>query len=128
MDVTPLIRADTKIIQAYKGGIFKVSGQNYPDGIFVLGDRVIPWTIDFDIKSLQDNDFMALVEHAANIDVLLLGTGKTMAMSSHALRIGIKKKYGFMLEAMDTGAACRTYNVLIAEGRRVAAALLPYIA
>ena len=54
---------------------------------------------------------------------LLLGCGARMMPVSPTLRQALKS-VGISLEAMDTGAACRTYNVLLAEDRRVAAALL----
>jgi uncharacterized protein len=58
------------------------------------------------------------------VDLLLFGQGRRMALISPALRQGIRA-VGIVVEPMDTGAACRTYNVLMAEGRRVAAALIP---
>jgi uncharacterized protein len=55
---------------------------------------------------------------------LLLGTGRRLQPPPAGLRAALKQA-GIALEPMDSGAACRTYNVLMAEGRLVAAALLP---
>ena len=63
---------------------------------------------------LADND----------VELVLLGCGVKMALPPKALKQALKDK-GIALEPMDTGAACRTYNVLLADGRRLAAALLP---
>jgi len=57
------------------------------------------------------------------IDVLLLGTGRTQVFPNLEIRNAFSAA-GLGLEPMDTGAACRTYNVLLAEHRRVAAALI----
>ena len=56
--------------------------------------------------------------------VVLCGSGKTADRPGADLRQALKNA-GLNVDYMDTGAACRTYNVLMAEGRRVAAALLP---
>lgn len=58
------------------------------------------------------------------MEFLLLGSGARMQLLPKALRQGLRDA-GLVVEVMDTGAACRTYNVLLAEGRRVGAALLP---
>lgn len=58
------------------------------------------------------------------IDLILIGTGSRLALLPAALRKDLRAM-GFAFDAMDTGAACRTYNVLIGEERRVAAALIP---
>ena len=58
------------------------------------------------------------------IEILLIGSGATFEMAPAALRSALGAR-GVSIESMDTGAACRTYNVLMAEDRRVAAALIP---
>lgn len=60
---------------------------------------------------------------AEPIDLLLIGCGPAFAPEPPGLRAGLRD-FGVGLEWMDTGAACRTYNVLLTEGRRVAAALI----
>jgi len=57
------------------------------------------------------------------VEVLLVGCGSAMALIDPDLRDAARAR-GVALEPMDTGAACRTYNVLMAEDRRVAAALI----
>ena len=115
MDVTPLIRRDAQVIQSYKGGIFKVSGQVYPTSILIMPERVLTLT--------DNHDLAPLAPYKDDIDVLLYGTGERLVMPDQAFKKRVKEEYGIILEAMDNGAASRTYNVLMAEGRKVAAAL-----
>jgi uncharacterized protein len=64
-----------------------------------------------------------VIEHGG-IEILLLGLGRSTTAVPASLRSALRNAR-IALEAMDTGAACRTYNVLVAEDRRVAAALIP---
>ncbi|PCJ00291.1 MAG: hypothetical protein COB14_04875 [Alphaproteobacteria bacterium] len=125
MDVTPLIRRGSQVIQSYASGVFKVSGDLYNHAILVDVDETTPWDIGdiTDIADLSIQSFSSLIERNEHIDVVLLGCGKTMTFIPPALR-GELKKSGLSVDVMDTGAACRTYNVLMAEGRRVVCALL----
>jgi uncharacterized protein len=125
MDVTPLVKEGAQIIQGYADGGFRVSGQAYDGAIFVFQDKTLEWNVQADVKSLSEDDFTALTDIASDIDVVLLGTGKTLIFPDMVLKNALKDK-GLQVEAMDSGAACRTYNVLMAEGRRVVAALLPF--
>ena len=58
------------------------------------------------------------------VEVLLFGCGPRMTLVKPSLRQAIRDN-GVAMDPMDTGAACRTYNILLSEGRRVAAALIP---
>lgn len=121
MDVTPLIPEGRQIIQGYSTGAFRVSGQSYDGPIIVTPTKTQNWSAK-NFSSLNESDFDALVD--AETDVVLLGSGARGEFFPPALRAKLKQR-GLSVDAMDTGAACRTYNVLMAEGRRVAAALLP---
>ena len=109
-DITPLIKSNQMVIQFYSPDGFKVSGTVYSTHVIILPDRVIAW---------DGLSFEPLLAMKGEIDVTLLGTGKTL---KHPPRD--KKPQGLHLEVMDTGAACRAYNTLLADGRRIAAALL----
>ena len=67
--------------------------------------------------------FAAVIAAEPAVDVLLIGCGARIAPIPKAVRDGLRKA-GIGADTMDTGAACRTYNVLASEGRRVAAALI----
>lgn len=124
MDVTPLVKEGAQIIQGYAGAGFRISGVAYDGAVLVFSDKTIEWAALGDVKALTEADFAPLIDVAAELDVVLLGTGKDFAFPDPALRRALKE-LGLNVEAMDSGAACRTYNVLVAEGRRVVAALLP---
>ncbi len=124
MDVTPLIPEGRQIIQSYAGGAFKVSGQTYEGAVIVTPTATEIWAAPDDFSALTAGHFEPLLTRAADIDVVLLGCGAHGVFFPPAFRAALKAG-GLSVDAMDTGAACRTYNVLMAEGRRVAAALLP---
>lgn len=124
MDVTPLIPQGTQIIQAYSGGHFRVSGQGYAGAVIVTPEKSFAWPVADPAEPLNIADFEILFPEAAQLDVVLVGCGARMGAIPFPLRQALKER-GLAVEFMDTGAACRTYNVLMAEGRRVAAALLP---
>jgi len=122
MDVTPLIPQGRQIIESYGGGGFRVTGESYRGSILVLPDWAAPWPLsaieEIDIASLEP-----VLAASPPVEVLLIGCGASMAFIDPALRDAARAR-GVALEPMDTGAACRTYNVLMAEDRRVAAALI----
>lgn len=124
MDVTPLIKANQQVIQSYAGGQFKVSGEIYGGAVFVLPSETRDWGFSGEIGDLEEADFEFLTNQADEIDVVLLGCGKATTFLKPKLRNALKEK-GLSVDVMDSGAACRTYNVLMAEGRRVVAALIP---
>lgn len=124
MDVTPLIARDRQVVQSYSGGAFRISGKIYDHPVFLFPQRVERWDFAGDASTLNVADFDALLPNKNNLDVVLLGTGNRMQFFAPVLKDALKAR-GLMVDAMDTGAACRTYNVLLAEGRRVACALIP---
>lgn len=124
MDVTPLIKQGQQIIQSYANGRFKINGQSFETPVIVTPDDSFEWDMKRNVSKFEENDFTALLDMADDIDVVLLGCGADMEFLPIPLKNSLKAK-GLNVEVMDTGAACRTYNVLMAEGRRVAAALLP---
>lgn len=101
-----------------------MSGVFYKGGVFVLPTKVELWVSPQNFESLNENDFLFLLDNKENIDVLLLGSGAKGLFLNPDLRKIIKSK-GLNIDVMDTGAACRTYNVLMAEGRRVVAMMMP---
>ena len=114
MDVTPLIRDGQQIIQSYAAGVFRISGISYESAVIVTPAQTVPWNEAPDtLESLSIESFKTLTPQADDIDVVLFGTGNKMAFIPPALRQDLSAK-GLPLDVMDTGAACRTYNVLMA--------------
>jgi uncharacterized protein len=124
MDVTPLIPAGRQIVESYGSGGFKVSGKSYAGAIVVFPDRTVGWNIaSVSVITSESLSGVSEAGRAGSVDILLIGCGARMAPIPSTIRQGLRTD-GIVVEAMDTGAACRTYNVLMSEGRRVAAALI----
>lgn len=108
-------------VSAYGPDSVTVAEQRLTRSFAILPDALVPDIELHDLDSLRWAGLGAL--HDRDLEILILGTGtrqrfpgKALAVELAAQRIG--------LEVMDTPAACRTYNILAAEGRRVAAVLL----
>jgi uncharacterized protein len=122
MDVTPVVPGDRQVIESYGSDGFRVSGAAFAGAIIVFPDATRAW----DVAAIGQVDLASLepVVARGGVEILLIGCGRRMTQVAKELRAGLKAA-GIVVDAMDTGAACRTYNVLLAEDRRVAAALLP---
>ncbi len=123
MDVMPLIPADRQVIDGYGDGQFCVRGTWLHGPLIVFPERTQAWDVP-DFAGLAVESFAPILEADPPVEILLLGCGPRNQLVPRALRDGLRAR-GIVVDGMDTGAACRTYNVLLAEGRRVAAALLP---
>jgi len=122
MDVTPLVPRGRQIVESYGNGGFKVSDAAFRGSILVLPERTEVWAVT-SIDDLNIDGLEVVLAAEPSIEVLFIGCGTTMAFIDPELRAAASLR-GVALEPMDTGAACRTYNVLVAEDRRVAAALI----
>jgi uncharacterized protein len=110
------------LIDGYGAGGFRISGQAHKGSILILPDRVVAWPVT-DVAALSLADLAPVTAASPTPEILLLGCGRRSAMIAPALRQALRSA-GVVIDAMDTGAACRTYNVLLSEARRVAAALI----
>jgi uncharacterized protein len=108
-------------IERYGAGGFRISGIVYSGPVLVFPDSTIAW----EPASVSLEGLQPVIAHG-EIELVLIGLGRRGAPAAPALRAALKA-HGIGVEAMDTGAACRTYNLLLAEDRLVAAALLPLI-
>ena len=108
-------------IDAYGNGGFRFAEMSHRGAILCLPSGVYAWepAVPLDVAS-----FAAVFAEKDAVHNLLLGTGATHVFPAPELRRAFAEA-GVGLEAMNTGAACRTYNILLAEGRSVGAALLP---
>lgn len=112
---------DRQVIQAYGDGRFRISGAVHTTPVIVSIYKVFAWPVA-DLSALTLESLAPARE--SGIDILLLGCGSTAAMVPASLKQALRRE-GISIDAMGTGAACRTFNVLSAEARRVAAALMP---
>ena len=113
--------AGQNIFTGHGAGYVAINGTRYTRSLLVTPDRPVEDWPATDFPSLRAEHFEQFL--ALKPDLVLLGTGATLrfprpelSRSLHAARIG--------LEVMDNAAVCRTYNILLAEGRNVAAAVL----
>ncbi len=122
MDITPQIPKDRQIINRYGNGGFIVSNENYKGNVLILPNQIISWPV-LETGKITENDFNALFTSENPPEILLIGTGIKFIPIAPEIKAMFRLK-NIALDGMDTGAACRTYNVLLAEDRRVAAALI----
>jgi uncharacterized protein len=109
-------------IDAYGDGGFRFAGMSHRGSLMCLPDGIWAWPVA--APQAVTAETLALVfAHATSLDLFILGTGRDPWIVSQALRDRFRE-HALKWEAMPTSAAIRTYNVLLAEGRRVAAGLI----
>jgi uncharacterized protein len=123
LDLNPEVPGHAQLIQGYREGGFTIGGTRHEGAVLVLRERTLAWDVaafeDITAESLEP----VLAAEPA-IEILVLGAGARFAMVSPAFRQALRER-GVAVESMATPAACRTFDVLLAEDRRVAAALIP---
>ena len=122
LDITPMVSAGRQLIQSYKDGSFTISAASHQGAVIVFAETTIGWPVS-SFDELTPDDFKPVID-ASSVDVLLMGCGDQMLLVPPAIRQSLKDA-GIVIEPMSTGAACRTFNVMVSEDRNVAAALLP---
>ena len=109
-------------IDAYGNGGFRFAEMSHRGSILCLPSGIYAWPPTHP-GEIEPAAFAPVFAEKGALGLLLLGTGRRQEMPSGEVRRAFVEA-GVALEAMDTGAACRTYNVLLAEGRPAGAALL----
>lgn len=105
-------------VEGYGPGFFRIGGRVIRGGLLVLPWGAGPWT--------GWEDTGALLAEAGRIDVLFTGTGAEIAHPPAPFRQAMEAA-GIGVEPMASPAACRSYNVILSEGRRIALAALPVV-
>lgn len=113
--------AGSKLITAYGPGWVEVNDERYSYNLIVLPHLLVADWLAGDFTRLTEAHLHAIVELAP--EVVLLGTGVKHRFLPPPLACVLTER-GIGLECMNTAAACRTYNIIVAEGRHVAAALI----
>ncbi len=116
MQLTEITYSDARPVDGYGPGFFRVAGQVIEGAMLITANAARSW------GGIEDS--ATLIALAGEVDVLILGTGAETALTPKPLREALEEA-GIGVEPMASPAACRTYNVLLAEGRRVALAALP---
>ena len=111
-------------IEAFGAGGFRVGGQRLEGGVLILDDQARPWP-PASLAELRPEHFAEVLAAGREpVELVILGLGPHMCPPPRAIReLFEQRRLG--LELLTTPEACRLYNVLAQEGRRVAAALLP---
>lgn len=107
---------DAKPIESYGPGFFRIGGEVLHGTVIVGPQGTKQW------GGYSDKE--ALLELASEVDVVFVGTGAEIAHLPVDLREALEAA-GLGVEVMASPAACRTYNILLSEGRRIALALIP---
>jgi uncharacterized protein len=97
-----------------------VNGARRETSSIVLPERILDWPVE-SFDQLRAEDFTIFA--SLGVDIVLLGTGRRQRFPHPRLTAALTRD-GIGVEVMDLQAACRTYNILVAEERKVAAALL----
>jgi uncharacterized protein len=109
-------------ISGYGPGRFRLGGNTHEGSLLILPDGVYAWSVS-DASQISRESLQPVLTYQPLPDFLVLGTGSAQLFPDRELRQAFAEA-GIGLEAMDTGAAARTYNVLLAEERIFAAALI----
>lgn len=109
-------------IDAYGNGGFRFEDMSHIGSLLCLPSGMHKWAIT-NAKQLDELDFTQIFERSDEIDVFLIGTGKDIAFIDESIREKFRE-HAIILEPMSTGAAVRTYNVLMAEKRAVSAGFI----
>lgn len=109
-------------IDAYGNGGFRFADMSHRGSLLLLPSGIYGWDMDETMPLSVDN-FRRVLDDAADIEVLLVGTGAKLRPLPVELKAALKAK-GIASDPMGTGAAIRTYNIMLAEQRAVAAALI----
>lgn len=116
MQLNETTYTDAQPIEGYGPGYFRIGESRHDAPLAVLPSGPVPW------GGTDDAD--TLLAAAEDIDIILIGTGPQIAHIPTPLRDSLEGA-GIGVEIMASDQACRTYNVLLGEGRRIGLALLP---
>lgn len=110
------------VIDAYGNGGFRFRDMSHKGSLLCLPSGIFAWSVT-DSAAISLDDFASVLSDTSGIGFLLLGTGGRQVFPASPIRKAFIDQ-GIGLEPMATGAAVRTYNILLQEGRDVACALI----
>jgi len=123
IEITPVAPTGVNLIRGYGKGGFRIgTGDHEPGSVIVFPGHRVQWQHPC-VGEISTADLQPVIDAASDTDILVFGCGPTFCSPPKILRDGLRD-HGIVLEWMDTGAACRTFNVLLSESRQVAAALI----
>jgi len=110
------------LIRSYGDGRFRIADAVHEGSVLVLSEETLPWPV-IEAGSITVESLEPLLTAVPDGGIIVVGCGPGFIAPPAELRAGLKAR-GFALEWMDTGAACRTFNVLLTEERAAVAALI----
>ncbi|MEP4038466.1 Mth938-like domain-containing protein [Pseudophaeobacter sp.] len=116
MQLNEVTFSEAQPVDGYGPGFFRVGGDVHEGALLITATGLSPWG--------GYDDAASLLALAGKVDVIFVGTGSEITHIPKELRNKLEEA-GLGVEVMNSPAACRTYNVLLSEGRRVALAVLP---
>ena len=122
VDITPLVPAGRQVIEGYGDGGFRIGGEAYRGSVLVFPATTLSWPVTA-LHRLTPDSLARVSAAEPAVEILLIGCGREIAPLPAEVRRGLQQR-SIAAETMDTGAACRTFNVLLSEDRAVAAALI----
>ncbi len=109
-------------LDAYGNGGFRFAKMSHQGSLLCVPSGIYGWNVET-VSGFAESAFQKVLEEQDDIEVLLVGTGKDLVPLPGALKTRFREA-GILADPMSTGAAVRTFNVLLSEDRAVAAALL----
>ena len=122
MNMREITMPGLPVITGYGDGGFRVSERWIDGSLILLPERAESWDVS-DVSAITEIGLAPIFESADGLEVVLIGCGAQLRPLPKLIREMLEAA-PFGYDLMDTGAACRTHNVLVAEERRVAAALI----
>ena len=116
-DIMPQLAAGAQLVQSYGPQGFRIGNVDHTTPVLITPKVTYPWNGELTIEA-----FAPFLTSDPRLEVLLVGTGLRHVMLPASLRAELKNR-AIAVDSMDSGAACRTFNILLSEGRRVGAAL-----
>ena len=122
LNITPTVAEGQQLVQGYGEGRFRIADVHHEGSVLVFATETLAWPVT-EVDAITMETLAPVLAKAGTLDLLVVGSGPVFTRPPEALQAALKE-VGIALEWMDTGAACRTYNVLLTEDRRAAAALI----
>ena len=121
-DITPRVESGRQLIQGYGEGRFRIADTVHAGSVLVFPERTIPWPVA-EWTAITVESLSGVTDLDDPPAILLIGCGPRFEPPPGGLREALRE-YGVVVDWMDTGAACRTFNILLSEDRSAAAALI----
>lgn len=122
MEFTEIKSSEEAFIAGYGDGGFRMGESRFEGSMIIAPNGFYPWEVT-EISEIKLDNLKPILDNYQLVEIVIIGMGNTMAFLPEDIRSAfLDKKIAF--EVMDTGAAARTYNILLQEGRKVSAALI----